>query len=296
MRITQGMLNSQMINDIQNNYQQLSQLQNEIATGHQINTPADSPVGVGMVMQYNSQLASYQQYQANATSAQGWLQNASSVMNEAQQIMQQARTLAVQGANDTETQSDRQDIATQVQELYQELVTTGNSQYNGQYIFNGQDVTNAPYTNADAASVNPNTGGVLYDVGTGSPLQVNTSGQDFFGSSADADNAFSILQNLQNALNNNDQSGIEQAITQIDSRSSAMEAAQTDVATRQDRIQFATSRLSDLTNNVTTLLSNVQDANLAQVITNYESAQNVQTASLEVGAQVLVPTLADFLK
>jgi flagellar hook-associated protein 3 FlgL len=296
MRVTQGMLNQQMVTDLENNYSQLSQLQNEVATGKSINTPADNPVGAGLVMQYNSQLAYYNQYSNNAQAAQQWLSNTDSTMTQAQSVLQDARDLAVQGASDSETEADRNAIASQVDQLYQQLVTLGNTQYNGQYIFGGNNTGTAPYPTSGAENQTTDTGSVLYDVGSGTHIAVNTTGNDYFGAANGPDNAFGLLTQLSTDLKDNNGSAISGLLSQFDSRLNTMSAAQADVGARTNRVTMVQNSLQSMTNNITTQLSNTQDADMGQVITSLTTAQTVQQASLEVASQVMVPTLADFLK
>lgn len=296
MRITQGMLSSQMLYDIQGNNVRLSNLQNEAATGHRINNPSDDPIGVGFVLQYKNETAYDQQYASNAQTAQGVLNYTSSVMNEASQVISRARDLAVQGSNGTLTESDRQSLAAEVGQLYQQMVTIGNSQYNGQYIFNGQMTNKQPYSVASAETATTDGGQVMYDLGNQVNLPVNVPGSQFFGDAGASDNAFGLLKQLQTALTNNDQSTIGKLIGQFDSRSDQMLAGEAQVGALTNRAQLMQNRMSDLTQTVQGLLANVQDADLAKVITDLNTAQTVQTASLEVGAKVIQPTLVDFLK
>ncbi|SFV05217.1 flagellar hook-associated protein FlgL [Alicyclobacillus macrosporangiidus] len=296
MRVTQGMLNQQMLFDLEANTDRLLRLQNQVATGKRINKPADDPVGVGFVMRYKSEIAYYQQYQDNANAAQGWLNYTDTVMSQAYQVVQRARDLAVQGASDTMSPDDRQALASEVDQLYQQLVTIGNSQYNGQYIFNGQQTQQAPYGSTGAETVTTDSGDILYDVGDGIHLTVNTPGNQFFGDASDSDNAFALLKNLSDALKSDDGQAVNQLLGQFDSRLNQMSAAQADVGARLNRVQFEQSRLSDLLNNFQTLLAGVQDADMAKAITDLTTSQSVQQAALQVGARVIVPTLVDFLK
>ncbi|MCL6593453.1 MAG: flagellar hook-associated protein FlgL [Alicyclobacillus sp.] len=302
MRVTQGMLNQQMLLDLQTNTARLSELQTQVSTGKRINAPADDPVGVVFVMRYKSDVQYYQQYQDNATAAQGWLNYTESAMNQAQQVLQRARDLAVQGASDTLSATDREALAAEVNQLYQQLVTIGNSQYNGQYVFAGLQTNQPPYDANQAVTQSTDTGPLLYDVGDGVELQVNTPGSDFFGQGtsnpppADSDNAFAVLLNLSSDLKSNNGQAVSDVIQQIDSRLSQMSAQQALVGARLDRVQFEQNRLSDLVNNFQTLLAGVQDTDMAKTITDLNTAQSVQQAALAVGARVIVPTLVDFLK
>jgi len=296
MRVTQGMLSQQMLYDIQGNNQRLSKLQNEAATGKKINSPADDPIGVGFVMQYKNDSAYDAQYQNNATTAQGVLSYTDSAMSEAGQVMQRARDLAVQGSTGTLTANDRQDMAAEVDQLSKQLVAIGNSEFNQQYIFGGQQTSAAPYPANNPQNVTTDNGHVMYDLGDGVSLNVNVPGNAFFGQASDANNAFAVLSQLKTALQNNDVNTIGSSISAIDSRSSAMMQAQSQIGALSDRAQLMQTRMADMAQNVQGLLANAQDADMAKVITDLNSATAVQTASLQVGARTIQPTLLDFLK
>jgi flagellar hook-associated protein 3 FlgL len=298
MRVTQGMLNQQLLADLEANTSRISQIQQQLATGKRINSPSDDPVGAVFTMRYKADIAYYQQYQQNATAAQGWLNYTNIAMNQAVQVMQRARDLAVQGASDTVTATDRQAIAAEVDQLYQQLVTIGNSQYSGHYVFGGQAVMTPPYPASGAENVSVDTGSIVYHVGDNVQLQVNVTGAQFFGQAVpqESDNAFALLSQLSAALKANDGNEVRQLIGQIDSRLDKMTAAQADVGARLNRVQFEQNRLSDLVNNFQTLLAGVDDTDMAKAIVDLNTAQSVQQASLQVGARVLIPTLADFLK
>lgn len=290
------MLNQQMLYDLENGMTRISQLENQVSTGKRINSPADDPIGATFVMRYNSDIAYYQQYQSNVTAAQGWLNYTDTTMSQAQQVVMRARDLAVQGASDTMSASDRQSLTAEVDQLYQQLVTIGNSQYNGQYIFNGQQTNVAPYSMTAAESDTTDTGSILYDVGDGIQLNVNTPGNDFFGAPGADDNAFSLLKQLSDALNDNNGQAVSDLLDKFDSRLNQMQAAEASVGARVNRTQFQQTRLSDLLNNYNTLLAGVDDTDMAQAITNLTTAQSVQQAALQVGARIITPTLVDFLK
>lgn len=316
MRVTQGMLSSQILFNIQNNYQQLSTLENESATGHKINTPSDDPIGVQQVMQLTNETSFDSQYGQNAINAQDQLNFVSSTMTEAQNVLSNARDLALEGSNSTETPSDMQAIAAQVGQLYNQLVTIGNSQYNGQYIFNGQDTDTPPYP-PQAANVTPdqatgdldpstkttNSGKVYVNLGNGVTIPVSASGNDFFqaapsgSSSADSSqNAFSLLSQLYTALNNGDVSQVGSLVSGIDSVLDNMNQQQANVGSLIDRAEMMQTRMSNLSTSVTQQLSNVQDADMATVLTQLNSAMTVEQASVEVGAQALPMSLVNFLK
>jgi flagellar hook-associated protein 3 FlgL len=309
MRITQGIMTQQLLTDIQNNYQRLATLQNEVATGKRINKASDDPIGAGFVMRYKSNLAYYQQYSDNANAAQSYLNTLDSTMNQAVQIMQQARTYAVQGSNGTLQPADRQKIAAAVDQLYEQLVNVGNAQYQDNYVFNGQMTKTAPYSMANAMAEATDTGAILYDIGDEAPLAVNVTGNKFFGDpdptvlatpadvAADAsDNAFSLLKQLKIALVSGTSTDVDNLLSKFDSRLEKMLEARAEVGAKTNRAKMTATRLDDLIQNTQSLLANTEDADMTKLIVDLKAAEDVHQASLQVGARIITPTLLDFLK
>jgi flagellar hook-associated protein 3 FlgL len=309
MRITQGIMTQQLLTDIQNNYQRLATLQNEVATGKRINKASDDPIGAGFVMRYKSNLAYYQQYSDNAGAAESYLNTLDSTMDQAVQIMQQARTYAVQGSNGTLQDTDRQKIAAAVDQLYEQLVNVGNAQYQDNYLFNGQMTKTAPYSMANAMAESTDGGAILYDIGDETPLAVNVTGTRFFGDADTndvstpqgvaidpSDNAFSLLKQLKTALESGTSQDVGNLLSKFDSRLEKMLQARAEVGAKTNRVKMTSSRLDDLIQNTETLLSNTEDADMTKLIVDLKAAENVHQASLQVGARIITPTLLDFLK
>lgn len=71
---------------------------------------------------------------------------------------------------------------------------------------------------------------------------------------------------------------------------------QATVGATTDRLQSASSRLQDVQQSVTQLLSNVRDADMAQTITNFSTEQAAYQAALQAGANILQSSLLNFLQ
>jgi flagellar hook-associated protein 3 FlgL len=69
-----------------------------------------------------------------------------------------------------------------------------------------------------------------------------------------------------------------------------------DVGARSNRLDLTKNRLSDQYTNFSELMSNNEDADMAEVIMNLKNEENVYKASLEAGARIIQPSLMDFLR
>ncbi len=62
-----------------------------------------------------------------------------------------------------------------------------------------------------------------------------------------------------------------------------------------NRIDLSNNRLQDISSNLQSLQNKVEDADVAETITNLKTAENVYQSSLSVGAKIIRPSLIDFL-
>jgi flagellar hook-associated protein 3 FlgL len=124
----------------------IAQTQSQLSSGLKLQTAADDPAGMAQVNQLNAQISASQQYQANGTALNSNLTIEEQSLTDATNVMQSARDLAVQANNSSLTSSQRQDIASQLQQLLQQLVGTANStDANGNYLFAGEASTTVPF-------------------------------------------------------------------------------------------------------------------------------------------------------
>lgn len=144
-RVTQSMMNTQLIRNLNLNMSRMDNLQNQLSTGRRINKPSDDPVGISYSMRYRSELAANDQYQKNVDSAISWLENTDKTLGQVGDVMHRMRELAVKAANGTNPQMALDAIKEEIGQLQSQLVDIGNTDFNGKFIFNGQMTNVAPY-------------------------------------------------------------------------------------------------------------------------------------------------------
>lgn len=302
MRVTQGMMNNQLLRNISTNLHRMNDHQNQLATGRKINKPSDDPVGMSFGLRYRSELAANEQYESNVDAAISWLDYTDSMLGQANSVIQRVRELAVQGANSTNPQQALNAIASEVKQLYSQMVTIGNSQFNGKYVFNGQKTDIPPYQLETAMTDPIDTGEIKFEIGVGVRIAANVPGNQVFGEPDDPnnpgtnDNIFRVLDDLVSALQSGDHQEVSNILGRIDTVNDRFLEARADIGARLNRIELAQSRLQDIGVNLQTLQSKTEDADIAEVITNLKTDENVYQSSLSVGAKIISVSLVDFLK
>lgn len=310
IRVTQSMMNTQLLRNVSNNMNKMSVLQDQLSTGRRINAPSDDPVGMTFSMRYRNELSGNGQYIRNVDSALSLIEYTDTALAQAGDVVQRVRELMVQGSNE-QPQSAYDAIKLEIGQLYAQLVEVGNSQFNGKYMFNGEQTTTAPYpkltikdTSGDARAqdVTTDLGQIKYELSPGMVMAVNITGIEFFGepvteaNEKTSNNLFHILKQTYDALGEGDALKVSKLIGTLDSRINTMLEKRSEVGARMNRIELIEKRLSDIDLNLTELQSKTEDADLAYVITNLQMEENVYQASLSAGAKIIRPSLIDFLR
>lgn len=293
-----------MMSNLQNNYKRLDKYQEQLMTNRRLNRPSDDPVGVASSLQYRAEISSTSQFEENVEDANSWMAFTDSVLTETTSIIQRLAELAVQGGTDTVPDDARANIQQEVDQLYQQLISLGNSQFKGKYIFNGERVNEKPYSLDPGNTIDQSnayeldSGEVRYQIGAGIYVGVNLHGDKVFGEYGDSSSLFKVIDDFKAALTDTSASGttaIQAIIPKLQANLEQVITAQAEVGGKQNRLEFTSSRLSDLNLNYTSLQSLTEDADMAAVITELKTAESIFQASLDTMARIIRPSLLDFL-
>lgn len=296
LRVTPGMMNLQMIRNVNSNLVRMDSNQNVLSTGRKLNKPSDDPVGITYSLRYRSELSINDQYQKNADAATSWLDYSDTVLNQVNDASQRAYELLVQGVNGTNPKEAIDAVNVEIKQIYDQVVSLGNSKYNDKYIFNGQLTDRAPYDPLLAPTQDTDTMGISYKFTENATLSVNISGQDVFGKSTDPDNLFGVLNRIQNALSLGDQNTARTEIDALSSRLTKINEARSQIGAKTNRVELISNRLSDLELNLTSMQSKTEDADYAETIMKLKEDESVYQASLATSAKIMQMSLLDYLR
>ena len=295
-RITQTMLATSLLGDLNNITNQMSKSQQELSSGKQILEPSDDPFGTARALAFRADLASNQQYQTNINNATGWQNATDTALQNIEQLVQRARDLTVQGATDTSGADGRQAISAEIDQIIESIKTAGNTQYAGRYIFSGSATTTAPYTPDGADTYTGDTGSVVTEIGQGVQVPYNVVGSNVIGDGATSGSLIAVLRQISSDLTSGNTSALQNGdLTALDAANDNVTSAQATVGAVSDRLSTALSRLQQIQESTTSLLSDTEDADVSQVMVDLTQEQTVYQAALKAGADIVQPSLMDFL-
>jgi len=113
---------------------------NEIAsTQKRINEISDDPLGLSQVISLKDTLGNLDQINRNVNIGKSWIRSVENAIDSVNDLMLEIKVDAIQLANDSMTIDERNDAIERVESAIQQIITLGNTQINGNYIFSGTD-------------------------------------------------------------------------------------------------------------------------------------------------------------
>ena len=146
LRITPQTLLNQAIYNAQIQTTALGNAQEQAATGKKILVPSDDPLGTVTVLANHAQDQQFDTDLTNINDATNTLNDSVSTLDSASNILTQAKTLAGEGNNAATDPASYQTLASQVNDLLNQLVSLANTQNTGQYLYGGTATTQPPFS------------------------------------------------------------------------------------------------------------------------------------------------------
>lgn len=292
VRITNNMLSQNLLRSLESAQGRMYNLQNQLSSGQRITKPSDDPVGIENALRLKSTISSVDQWKNNASQALSIMNSTDSTMNDMNSMLQRVRELTVQAANDTNTFESRKAIGQEVDQLKNQLQMLANTQIGSKYIFGGTQTDQPPI---DASLTwQGNEQDIVYPVGSNLNMPISVNGKALFESKG----LFATLTNLSTLLNDAGTTGeaISNTLSDIDGNIDNVVALRAGLGARTNRMTVISDQLDSTSINLVQNLSDIQDADMAKTITDFQNQQNVYKAALSVGAQIIQPSLVDFMR
>jgi len=140
MRISTESMYQTNVTDIDNLYATYQLQGQELSSGISVNVPSDDPLQIAQDLSVRTDNAVESQVGTNMTDLNNELTTVGGTLSSLTSILQSARSLAIEGASDTTNAAQRQDMATQVDQMLSEVVGLANTEYAGKFIFAGTAV------------------------------------------------------------------------------------------------------------------------------------------------------------
>lgn len=301
MRITHGMLSDRLLADLRDRQTEIARSQREVATQRRIQRPSDDPLAARDAVLQRTTLEGVEAHRRGIGSAISRLDAGDAALGDLTDVLHRARELAVQGANGTLAAVDRQTLALEMDQLAEAAKEALRVQVGGAELFSGTATTTTPYAPGSDVYAG-DSGTVAREVGPGVSVKVNVTAGELLGSGqAAADGkVLDTLRDLADHLRGGtdaDLTALRTADLQaLEANGDAVGVARATLGATRNRVDAAAARLDQVQDAGRLRLSELEDSDLADVLTRLSVQQTAYEAALRSSASLVQTSLLDFLR
>jgi flagellin len=252
-------LNAQ--NNLAKTEHSLSSALQKLSSGMRINTAMDDAAGLGISVNLESDVASYNQASRNANDGISVTQTAEGALNQTSSIITRLRELAMESASDGVSNTQRAYIQTEATQLTSEIDRIANdTQYNG------------------TSLLNTTAGSLTFQVGIGS----STTNDQIQVGKVDATSATLLGAT---ALDFSTQTGAVAALGSLDTALDTVSNDRSNLGAIGNRLSDAVSTIATISTNLSAADSRIRDVDVANETSNMTRLSVLAQAGVAVLAQ-----------
>ncbi len=276
-----------------------------LSSGLRINRSADDAAGLAISEKMRGQIRGLNQAVRNAQDGISLLQTAEGALNETHAILQRMRELAVQATNDSLTESDREQIQKEINQLTAEVQRiSAYTEFNTQRLLDGTFGNKQFHIGANASQVIAfsiaNMGAGAYDItnaaatlgglglvllsGVTNSSNVTVNEFTFVVYSGTGINA-QLVSTTAYALSVMNTSSAEQAITTYNQAIDSVSFERAKIGALQNRLEHTINNLNVASENLTAAESRIRDADMAKEMMAFVRQQILQQSGTAMLAQ-----------
>ena len=282
-RITSNMMSRSVLADLNDIATKQADTRRRMSSGKQITRPSDDPYSAGRALALRSELEGIKQHARNVQEAQGWMT-----------------------VTDTALGQIGDAIADEIDQIIAGMKQEADATYDGRYVLGGTRTNVRPYDSTfqkTAPLVTPNdtyagdSSTQLREIGANVTLAVNVHGDEVLGGAPGATgNMLGVLRDVATHL----RAGDTAALSTTDLKALGDEivnvlSVRARVGAGMNRLETAATRLAEIEESATSMLSNTEDADMAETLVNFSTQQAVYQSALNAGARIVQSSLLDFL-
>lgn len=305
MRVSTVTMFEQSTNALNRQQGEFLKVGQQIATGRRVVNPSDDPQASSRALAVSQAKAVTEQYADSRISARNSLSQVESVLNSVSDAIASAKTLLIQGANDTLSDADRQSVAAELNGIYQTLIGQANAtDGNGRYLFGGYKDDVPPFQENAAGEIayEGDTNVREQRIDSTRLMGVSENGASIFLRDARGDDAdlFATFKNALDALENPAGEGFRDTINasmrELDASLDNVLTRRASVGARLNELDVVDSVAGNRMLNYEQTLSDLVDLDYAEAISEYSLRQVGLQAAQKAFVDIKSMSLFDYLR
>jgi flagellar hook-associated protein 3 FlgL len=290
MRVTQAGLWGMVRQNLSSNASRTREVEEQAVTGLLVNRPSDAPALLSQIDRLNATTMDQDVYQQNAGQALAQLNQMDNELGRVHAALTRVRELVVQASGDVISGEQRGYIALEVEALRTTVLQAANSNFAGRYLFAGTAWDAPPFD--DAGAYAGSTAAPRSRVGADTWVETGLDGSTVFQGDADI---LAVLDGLVTALNADDTSSVEGALSDLDASLAQVMTSRAAVGTETNVADDAVSLSAALQSELGTRMDELVQADPAETYMKLSQLRTAYSTALQVAASAKGASLFDLI-
>lgn len=335
MRVNNQILYDQIIDSLSKKNREIFFAHEKLTTLKKINRPSDDVSSYAKAVNYKNKINAVEQFKRNVDLSDGNLKFVERQLSDFSDSWDRVNELVVLGLNATEDNTSRNAVASELKNIASFMLGIANSKYEGNYVFAGFKTNQPPFPAIDSG-YNGDSNEIIVSIDSESYLGVNITGDKIFlfnnfsatslvtedgkhiyynpdGNGAldieirDSDDTTVIkrikvmniidgVNKLSEAFKKNDILEAKALFEIVSYAKNQVVVSQTEVGAKLARLERQYEKLDETDLIYKKLLSNVQDADIAEVASQIANIQASLEALRLSASKIFSQSLLDFLR
>lgn len=283
MRVSDASVYSSLNKNLARTKEALAKAQQRAGSGLAVEKPSDDPVAFAAARREHAKKTLAEAGLKAADLAVTHLNGADEALNAAGEGIARAKELALQGASDTLGVEERKDLAEEVRQIREQMVTLGNTEVAGSYVFAGYKDDKPPFDANGVFSGDSSTREI--SAYPGMRTSASISGEDAFGTAGNAD-VFSTLDALANALENGDSAAVRATLPDFETSEKRLLATRSRLGSMLDGVNTARSVADRYSYSAEVEAGRLTEVDEVQAVADLLRAKSAMDAALATAQQI----------
>jgi len=297
MRISDSMLQSNFLSNLNNSKEKMQKLQTQVASNNKINNPSDSPSGAAKIMRFNANISQTKDFIKNVDNSTAFLQES---IRGLEYILDETTKVLV---NLTEVQNPRNDsnlnsFADQIDASLNIILESANTEFNGQFVFGGTDDSQSPYGYSDDNSaielkVDDVSGERKVKISKNITQKLNVTGSDLFGNLDGTDifnKLIEIRDNLRNGIKPTDED-----VQAIEDFSTSVRNHLSEAGNVSNKLDASSEILANQVLTLEDLVSKESEVDIAAAMIDLQNYDYSLQLSYKMSSMFLAKSILDYI-
>lgn len=288
-------LRSFLVHNERESYNQ-AQILERLSTLKRVNRASDDPTDFRAIRDAKDQLSQTAGFQKNIETSLAKYNVMETQLNAVVSSFSDARELALASTSVLNSDLERETMADEIAQLRLNIVGRLNARHEGSYLFSGSLTRTEPFDAVGVYSGDINT--MRVRVSESDTIINNIPGDEIaFGAGGvgGPTDIMEILNNLETALRNDDDAAISTELVRMRDAEARLNEVVGEVGTRSARLILEQNHYSDFELELQSVLSELEDADLAEEVSNLERANTVIESQFRSQSTISQQSLLDFL-